>query len=136
MNKKSIEDLGFLSVLEKIQGCALSREGFQKLSTLHFLTDKDSLAERQDKVASFYRLIGHPNGGIPRSFADLGEALPILENPLLVLDGQALMALAHYIGSAELFLQYCNQNLDNSGPLLPIHGSLGLAIEPSLLALK
>ncbi|MDY0288426.1 MAG: Smr/MutS family protein [Sphaerochaeta sp.] len=136
MNKKSIEDLGFLSVLEKIQGCTLSSEGIQRLSTLGFLTDKGSLTERQEKVASFYRLIGHPNGGIPRSFAELGDALPILDNPLLVLDGQALMAIAHYIGSAELFLEYCNQSLDNSGPLPSIHGSLGLAIEPSLIALK
>lgn len=136
MNKKSIEDLGFLSVLQKIQGCALSTEGVQRLANLGFLSDRDALQQRQRKVAAFYRLLGHPNGGVPSSFVDITEAMRILENPLLVLDGQGLVALAHYIRSAEIFLEYCNQNLDNSGPLQDIHGLLGLAIEDELLHLK
>lgn len=136
MNKKSIEDLGFLTVLQKIQGCALSREGYHRLESLPFLTDRGALQKRQEKVASFYRLFGHPNGGMPSSFGDLSEAMGILKNPLLVLDGQNLMAIAHYIESAETFLEYCNQSLDTSGPLQSIYGLLGVAIDDSLLLLK
>ncbi len=136
MNKKSIEDLGFPQVLQKIQGCALSREGFQRLATMGFLTDKRALKERQEKVGSFYRLLGRPDAGHPSSFADITEAMHTLKNPLLVLDGQALMGIAHYIGSAETLLEYCNQSLENSGPLEPINGLLGKQIESSLLNLK
>ncbi len=136
MNKKSIEDLGFLSVLQKIQGSALSHEGFQYLATMGFLTDKAELEERQEKVASFYRLLGRSDVQSPASFVDITQAIQILENPLLVLDGQALMGIAHYIESAELFLAYCNQSLENSGPLKAIYGLLGTAIDLSLVHLK
>jgi len=136
MNKKSIEDLGFLQVLEKIQLCTLSQEGFQSLSTMGFLTDKAELLERQKKVASFYHLLGRSDVSSPSSFVDITEAIHVLENPLLVLDGHALIGLAHYIASSEILLSYCNQSLENSGPLHPIHGLLGLVIEPSLLHLK
>ncbi len=136
MNKKSIEDLGFLSVLQKIQHCALSHEGYQYLSRMGFLTDREALEKRQEKVASFYRLLGRSDAGSPASFVDITEAVQILENPLLVLDGNALMGIAHYIDSAETLLAYCNQSLENSGPLHPIHGMLGSEIASSLLQLK
>ncbi|NBK20967.1 MAG: endonuclease MutS2 [Spirochaetia bacterium] len=136
MNKKSIEDLGFLSVLQKIQLCSLSREGYQHLETMGFLTDRASLEERQKKVASFHYLLGHPDGEAPASFADITQAVQVLENPLLVLDGQALIGIAHYIGSSETLLSYCNQSLENRGPLQPIFGLLGLQIEASLIHLK
>jgi len=136
MNKKSIEDLGFLSVLQKIQDCALSQEGFQHLASMDFLTDKASLETRQKKVASFYHLLGRSDVSMPSSFVDITQAIQILENPLLVLDGHALIGLAHYIESAEVLLTYCNQSLENSGPLQPIHGLVGTAIEASLLHLK
>ncbi len=136
MNKKSIEDLGFLSVLQKIQGCALSAEGVQHLATMGFLTDREALQERQGKVASFYRLLGRSDVAMPSSFVDISEAIQILQNPLDVLDGQALTGIAHYIGSAEILLAYCNQNIENSGPLEAIYGLLGVEIPASLLALK
>ena len=136
MNKKSIEDLGFTTVLQKIQGCALSREGFQYLGTMGFLSDKAELKERQKKVASFYHLLGRSDVSMPSCFVDIIEAVQVLENPLLVLDGQALIGLAHYIESAEVLLAYCNQSLENRGPLQPIYGLLGESIESSLLHLK
>ncbi len=136
MNKKSIEDLGFLTVLQKIQGCTLSQEGFHRVAKLPFLTEREALKRRQEKVASFYRLLGQPNAGMPSSFDEVGESMAILENPLLVLDGPNLISLARYIESAEVLLEYCNQSLENSGPLLPIHGLLGEAIDESLVLLK
>ena len=136
MNKKSIEDLGFLSVLQKIQACALSKEGVAHLATMGFLTAREPLEERQQKVASFYRLLSSSVVGSPASFDDITESSAILENPLLVLDGQNLIGIAHYIESAETFLAYCNQSLENSGPLQPIYGLLGSHIEPSLVHLK
>ena len=136
MNKKSIEDLGFLTVLQKIQGCALSREGHERLATLEFLTDTPALMERQKKVAAFYHLLGLPNSAMPQSFADLSEALDILKNPLLVLNGQALLAIAHYIESAGIFLEYCNQGEEANGKLDSIHALLGLAIDRELVELK
>ena len=134
MNKKSIEDLGFLTVLQKIQGCALSKEGFETLASLEFLTGKAALRERQKKVAAFYHLLGLPDKGMPASFPDLTEALAVLENPLLLLDGQALVAIAHYIESAEIFLEYCNRT--TSGPLESIHALLGQEIASVLVGLK
>ena len=136
MNKKSIEDLGFLTVLQKIQGCALSKEGYERLATLEFLTDTPALMERQKKVAAFYHLLGLPNSAMPQSFADLSEALDILKNPLLVLNGQALLAIAHYIESAGIFLEYCNQGEEANGKLDSIHALLGLAIDRELVELK
>ena len=134
MNKKSIEDLGFLSVLQRIQDCALSKEGYARLATLGFLTDTPALIERQKKVAAFYHLLGLPDKGMPAPFPDLTEVLPVLENPLLLLDGQALVAIARYIESAEIFLEYCNRS--TSGPLECIHALLGVSIDKELVALK
>ncbi|HKL60647.1 MAG TPA: endonuclease MutS2, partial [Sphaerochaeta sp.] len=136
MNKKSIEDLGFLQVLEKIQGCALSREGYRHLASMGFLTDRIALEERQRKVAAFYRLLGRPDAPLPSSFADITEAMQTVKNPRLVLDGQALIGIAHFIGSSEKLLSYCNQSVENSGPLEAINGLLGGEIESSLLHLK
>ncbi len=136
MNKKSIEDLGFFSVLQKMQGCALSHEGFQHLASMGFLTDKAALEERQEKVGAFYRLLGRSDVSMPSSFEDITQAVQILENPLLVLDGQSLIGIAHYISSAESLLSYCNQNLENSGPSPAIYGLLGSAIDSSLVHLQ
>ncbi len=136
MNKKSIEDLGFVQVLQKIKRCALSIEGAQELSSMVFLTEKAALEVRQGKVASFFRLLGRSDTGMPSSFVDITNAVKILENPLLVLDGQDLMGIAHYIGSSQTLLEYCNQSLGNSGPLQPIYGLLGDSIEPALIRLK
>ncbi|MBI9094862.1 MAG: Smr/MutS family protein [Sphaerochaeta sp.] len=136
MNKKSIEDLGFLSVLQKIQSCALSPEGVQHLAAMGFLASKAALKERQEKVAAFYRLLGVSDVRMPSSFVDITQAIQVLKNPLLVLDGQALIDIAHYIGSAETLLDYCNQSVENSGPLPAIDGMLGTAIDSSLLHLQ
>ena len=136
MNKKSIEDLGFLSVLQKIQGCALSLEGVHHLAVMGFLHERAALEERQKKVASFYRLLGRSDAAMPSSFVDITEAIQVLNNPLLTLDGQALIGIAHYIESSESLLSYCNQNFENSGPLVPIFALLGEHIEQSLLLLK
>ncbi|MDT4761557.1 endonuclease MutS2 [Sphaerochaeta sp. PS] len=132
MNKKSIEDLGFLQVLKKIQDCALSQDGVGHLASLGFLAEQEALLDRQAKVAAFVSLLGRSDLPSPSHFADIGQAMATLENPLLSLDGPLLVALASYIQSGEMFLHYCNQGQES---LEPIQGLLGCEIEPKLLHL-
>lgn len=136
MNKKTIDDLGFSLVLEKIQALALSSEGRKELASMGFVTTRPALIKRQKKVAEFVKLLGRSDIQGPSSFGDISSSMDILDNPLLQLDGQALIEIAHYIESAETFLAYCNQPDEQDPNLQAIHGLLGLAIEPELLSLK
>lgn len=135
MNKKSIEELGFRSVLQHIQSCALSYEGVQNLETLDFLSDRTQLQARQDMVRSFVTLLCRPDLEPPLSFGDIQEAMVILENPRLSLEGQHIITIANYIESAKALLNFTREQLEDHQMLSPIMDLMGEAIDPVLIKL-
>ena len=135
MNKKSIEELGFVSVLKQIQGCTLSSEGVAALQAFDFLSDRTQLQARQDQVRAFVTLLSRPELETPISFGDIQDAMEILENPRLSLEGQHLITLANYIVSANALLHFTKERLDDHGMLTSISDLMGEGIDPVLLTL-
>jgi DNA mismatch repair protein MutS2 len=135
MNKKSIEELGFPAVLERIEGCALGMDGVKALKEMDFLSDLDLLSDRQAKVGAFCALLGSPDCVTPQGFEDIDEPCSLLDNPLASLDGPMLCSVARYIESAQSLLAFCNATLEDRQKLLPICDLMGTEIDPVLVAL-
>jgi hypothetical protein len=68
MWKKTLEDLGFQSVLDQIVSCALSEEGSSELRLPRFLTDAGHLRERQMLVGDILRIFGSGSVSVPDRF--------------------------------------------------------------------
>ena len=136
MKEKSIKELGFPLVLKRIEGCALGNDGVKALHDFPFLTEKADLANRQEIVGAFCRLLGSPTIRLPISFDDISPVFDILDNPLRSLDGILLYSVANYIESAKALQAFCTSTLENNEQLPPVKDLLGEQIDPMLLSLS
>jgi DNA mismatch repair protein MutS2 len=136
MKEKSIKELGFPLVLKKIEGCALGEDGVRSLRHLAFLSDREELQSRQEKIAAFFSLLGSPNVDLPQGFDDIDSVFEILDNPLHSLDGAQIYSVAKYIESARVLQSFCTSTLENNEPLPPVKDLMGDQIDPQLLSLS
>ena len=57
MDTRTIQDLGFPTVLEELRNMCLSEEGRETLGELEFISDVDTLAHRPDVVEDLMALV-------------------------------------------------------------------------------
>lgn len=97
MWKKTLEDLGFQSVLDQIVSCALSEEGSSELRLPRFLTDAGHLRERQMLVGDILRIFGGGSVSVPDRFPPISDALEALSRSVSSLSGEYLYDIGCYI---------------------------------------
>lgn len=116
MHERTLEDLGFSSVLQMILHHALSSEGRNALARDRFVTDEQAWQERQRLVADLMRLRQDRLRPAPSSFPDIDDILEVLARPASVLDGSDLYAVASYISAARELRQFCMEKEGDGSP--------------------
>ncbi|MGE0073736.1 MAG: endonuclease MutS2 [Sphaerochaetaceae bacterium] len=106
MDTRTIQDLGFPTVLEELCNMCLSEEGRETLQDLEFITDVDKLAQRQDIVEDLMAL-GTYGKSAPVSFPSIRDSIVELKIPGGRLDGEQLYNLALYLDAARIFTEFC-----------------------------
>lgn len=106
MERRTLEDLGFTTVLEELRAMCLSEEGRRELDTIKFITDPTLLAAQQDLVSDLMA-IGSYGVDPPIPFDPVSDILDGLSVPGGRLDGQQLYGLGRYLCASSIFTEYC-----------------------------
>ena len=106
MDTRTLQDLGFPTILAELKTLSLAEEGRQTLASLEFITDWTLLSQRQEIVEDLLDLESY---GVqkPISFPSLKATLNDLHIPGKNLDGEQLFTLASYLEAGRIFTEYC-----------------------------
>ncbi len=107
METRTLQDLGFPTILAEMRAFCLSEEGSAKLASSEFVTDSTLLSQRQDIIEDLLSLESY---GVqkPISFPAIDEIIADLEIPGKSLDGEQLFTLRSYLEAGRVFVDYCH----------------------------
>ena len=106
IKERSINDLGFQTVLHEVSKLCLSEEGRETVIQQDFVLDTSTLADRQDCIEDFIRLASYRDFS-PVSFPPINSIQKELKIPNRALDGLQLYELGEYLQAARTFIDYC-----------------------------
>lgn len=106
MNEKTLEDLQFNEVFKELSSQCLSEEGKRCLERKIFVYDEAQLSRYQDIIDDMGSLLDR---GIarPEPFCSIQSIISELDAPFARFDGEQLWALAQYVRSAQIFVEFC-----------------------------
>jgi len=133
INEKTVSDLGFDQVLNKIKKNALSEAGAARLERRAFTTNKEKLSEIQNRVDVIKTLIENPRVNNPMAFVDLKNVFNELNITYQSLDGIELLDAASYIESAKSLCHFLHSPIFDNRPNSLVKDLVGDQIDEDLI---
>jgi len=106
LSKKTLVDLGFYQVLEKIEKNLLFEGSIKTLYKREFYTNKDEISHLQEKIQDFIYILNNPNINKPNSFPSIENVFKDVKAIHKDVDGISLYNTASFINSAQLLYSF------------------------------
>jgi DNA mismatch repair protein MutS2 len=106
MNPKSIEALGFPTIVGSITAHCRSHRGASYVKNLPFVYERAALVERQATITECRSLFGFASDSLLVTFPEIEPFLSRLKDHSTAADGQELLDVAHYINAAHSLFEF------------------------------
>ncbi|MGD1820747.1 MAG: endonuclease MutS2 [Pleomorphochaeta sp.] len=133
LSKKTLNDLGFFQVLEKIEKYLLFEDSNKALYNRDFLDTETQINELQDKISDIKYLLDNPDVEKPNYFPSLEGVFKIIKSNYQNVEGSDLYNVAIFIDSAQKLYKFIHQPIFSNKESNNINYLLGEEIDPCLI---
>ncbi len=133
LSKKTLNDLGFFQVLEKIEKYLLFEDSNKALYNRDFLDTEAQIKEFQDKISDIKYLLDNPDVEKPNYFPSLEGVFKIIKSNYQNVEGSDLYNVAIFIDSAQKLYKFIHQPIFSNKESNNINCLLGKEINPCLI---
>ncbi len=133
LSKKTLNDLGFFQVLEKIEKYLLFEDSNKALYNRDFLDTEAQINELQDKISDIKYLLDNPDVEKPNYFPSLEGVFRIIKSNYQNVEGSDLYNVAIFIDSAQKLYKFIHQPIFSNKESNNINYLLGEEIDPCLI---
>lgn len=133
LSKKTLNDLGFFQVLEKIEKYLLFEDSNKALYNRDFLDTEAQINELQDKISDIKYLLDNPDVEKPNYFPSLEGVFKIIKSNYQNVEGSDLYNVAIFIDSAQKLYKFIHQPIFSNKESNNINYLLGEEIDPCLI---
>ena len=133
LSKKTLNDLGFFQVLEKIEKYLLFEDSNKALYNRDFLDTEAQINELQDKISDIKYLLDNPDVEKPNYFPSLEGVFKIIKSNYQNVEGSDLYNVAIFIDSVQKLYKFIHQPIFSNKESNNINYLLGEEIDPCLI---
>jgi DNA mismatch repair protein MutS2 len=133
LSKKTLNDLGFFQVLEKIEKYLLFEDSNKALYNRDFLDTETQINVLQDKISDIKYLLDNPDVEKPNYFPSLEGVFKIIKSNYQNVEGSDLYNVAIFIDSAQKLYKFIHQPIFSNKESNNINYLLGEEIDPCLI---